>query len=97
MAIHLILLAANKVRPDLRGLVSIYSDCLGALTKVSSLPENRIPTKYCQAAAGQCHCCCSPLSATIIQVVNVIVGVVAICCPMPSVSVVYPQVLLATT
>ena len=45
MAIHLILLAANKVRPDLRGRVSIYSDCLGALTKVASLPENHIPTR----------------------------------------------------
>ena len=48
MAIHLILLAESKVRPNLCGLVVIYSDCLGALTKVTSLPINRILTRCCQ-------------------------------------------------
>ena len=45
MAIHLILLAANEVRPDLSGRVRVYSDCLGALDKVATLPPNRIPTR----------------------------------------------------
>jgi hypothetical protein len=43
MAIHLILLAANKLVPNLPGLVQIFSDCLGALKRVTSLPENRLP------------------------------------------------------
>ena len=47
MAIHLILLAANRVRPDLTGTVKVVLDCLGALGKVSTLPENRIPSR-CQ-------------------------------------------------
>jgi hypothetical protein len=45
MAIHLILLAANKVRPDLEGTVDVFSDCVGALEKVSDLPPNRIPSR----------------------------------------------------
>ena len=45
MAIHLILLAANKLQPTLEGSVTIVSDCLGALGKVSSLPKTRIPSK----------------------------------------------------
>ena len=45
MAIHLILLAVNKVRPDLIGRVTLYSDCLGALRSISSLPSSRIPTR----------------------------------------------------
>ena len=45
MAIHLILLAANKVWPSLRGCAVIYSDCLGALGRVENLPPHRIPTK----------------------------------------------------
>ena len=44
LAIHLLLLAANRVRPDLTGAVSVVSDCLGALGKVSTLPENWIPS-----------------------------------------------------
>ncbi len=47
MAVHLILLAVNKVYPTLTGLVDIYADCLGALDKVSSLPLHRIPSR-CQ-------------------------------------------------
>ena len=49
LAIHLILLAANKVQQDLGGKVKIYSDCLGVLTKVASLPTNRIPTRCCHS------------------------------------------------
>ena len=45
MAIHLILLASNKVCPSLRGCAVIYSDCLGALGRVANLPPHRIPTK----------------------------------------------------
>ena len=45
MAIHLILLAANKVWPRLRGRAVIYSDCLGALGRVANLPLHPIPTK----------------------------------------------------
>jgi hypothetical protein len=44
MAIHLILLAVNKLDKWLPGLVKIYSDCLGALGKVTSLPENQLPS-----------------------------------------------------
>ena len=43
MAIHLILLAANKVWPRLKGKVKICSDCLGALQKITSLPPHRMP------------------------------------------------------
>jgi hypothetical protein len=45
MAIHLILRSLNEVFTDLRGLVHIYSDCLGALNKVENLPTYCIPTK----------------------------------------------------
>ena len=45
MAIHLLLLAANKVQPDIQGYVTIFSDCLGALNKVAHLPWDRIPSK----------------------------------------------------
>ena len=43
--IYLILLAANKVWPSLRGRAVIYSDCLGALGRVANLLPHRIPTK----------------------------------------------------
>ena len=46
MAIHLILLAVNKVNPGLGGCVHIYSDCLGALKKVENLPPTRIPSSF---------------------------------------------------
>ena len=45
LAIHLILLAINTIKPDISGLAKIYSDCLGALGQVTKLPENRIPSK----------------------------------------------------
>ena len=44
MAIHLILLAIHRVRPNLPGSAIIYSDCLGALKKVTSLPDTRLPS-----------------------------------------------------
>ena len=43
MAIHLILLAINKINPDLKGSVHIFSDCLGTLNKVKDLPPTRVP------------------------------------------------------
>lgn len=39
MAIHLILLAVNKVNPDLDGSVIIYSDCERAIGSVEELPS----------------------------------------------------------
>ncbi len=45
MAIHLILRGVNVALPNLRGLVLILSDCLGALNKVRDLPPYRIPTQ----------------------------------------------------
>ena len=46
MAIHLLLLAANKVWPTLQGRAKVYSDCLGALQEVTTLPQHRIPSRY---------------------------------------------------
>ena len=46
IAIHLILLAANKFWLSIRGRVVIYSDCLGELGRVANLPPHRIPTKF---------------------------------------------------
>lgn len=43
LAIHLILAAVNKVVPDLQGSVQIFSDCLGALGRVTTLPTSRLP------------------------------------------------------
>ena len=45
MAVHLLLLSANKVQPNLKGEVKIYSDCLGALHRVAELPPYRIPSR----------------------------------------------------
>jgi hypothetical protein len=44
MAVHLLLLAVNTVSPGLTGLVRVYSDCLGALSRVTELPPYRVPT-----------------------------------------------------
>lgn len=44
LAIHLILLAVNKLRPDLKGRVRVVSDCLGALGRVVNLPADRLPS-----------------------------------------------------
>ena len=45
MAIHLILLAANNVWSRLGGKSKIYSVCLGALQKITSLPLHRMPSR----------------------------------------------------
>ena len=45
LAIHLLLVAANKIDTTLCGLVTIISDCLGALGRVSTLPTTRLPAK----------------------------------------------------
>ena len=45
MALHLILVAANKATPNLQGEVTICSDCLGALGNVADLPSTRIPAR----------------------------------------------------
>ena len=45
MAIHRILLAVNKVSPTLQGRAQIYSDCMGTLVTVATLPNNRIPCR----------------------------------------------------
>ena len=44
MALHLILLSINRIKPDLEGAIQIYSDCLGALHKVEHLPPHKIPS-----------------------------------------------------
>jgi hypothetical protein len=44
MAIHLIMLAINEIKPDLTGSVHIFLDCLGALHKVKDLPPSRVPS-----------------------------------------------------
>ena len=43
MEIHLILLSVKKDNSTLQGRVKIYSDCLGALVTVDTLPANHIP------------------------------------------------------
>ena len=45
MALHLLLLSVNQVRPQLTGSVHIYLDCLGALNKVEHLPPHHIPSQ----------------------------------------------------
>lgn len=45
LAIHLILLAINKLHPELDGQVAVYSDCLGALRNVSEVPSTRLPAR----------------------------------------------------
>jgi hypothetical protein len=45
MAIHLILLSADKMHGALVGSVEVVSDCLGALRRVSELPPYRIPSR----------------------------------------------------
>jgi hypothetical protein len=42
LALHLILLAVNQVNPQLEGLITLHSDCLGALSRVESLPLGKI-------------------------------------------------------
>ena len=47
MAIHLILKAADQLWPGLCRRAVIFSDCLGALSKVANLPPYKIPAR-CQ-------------------------------------------------
>lgn len=44
LALHLILLALQKLHPELDGQVALYVDCLGALTRVATVPDSRIPS-----------------------------------------------------
>jgi hypothetical protein len=44
MQVHLILLYVQCTAPALEGRIVIYSDCLGALGRVSLLPPGKIPT-----------------------------------------------------
>jgi hypothetical protein len=44
MAVHLLLLAMNTVSPGLTGLVQVYSDCLGVLSRIAELPPYRVPS-----------------------------------------------------
>lgn len=44
LAIHLILLAVNRISSELGGKVIVYSDCLGALTRVASVEGTRLPS-----------------------------------------------------
>ena len=52
LAIHLILLAVNKLSPTLSGSTQIYSDCLGALESVENLPPHRIPSSCRHSTYG---------------------------------------------
>jgi hypothetical protein len=45
MAVHLLLLAVRTISPGLKGSATIYSDCLGALGRVATLPPYRIPSR----------------------------------------------------
>jgi hypothetical protein len=45
MAIHLVLLGVENLSPELNGLVTIYSNCVGALSKVKHLPPLGIPAQ----------------------------------------------------
>jgi hypothetical protein len=45
MAIHLILLSANKIHGALVGSAEVISNCLGALRRVTELPPYRIPSR----------------------------------------------------
>ena len=43
VAIHLILLATNKVWHNLIGCATVHSDCLGALGRIAHFPPHQIP------------------------------------------------------
>ena len=44
MAVHLILLSADRIHGSLAGSVEVVSDCLGALQRITDLPAYQIPT-----------------------------------------------------
>jgi len=45
VAVHLLLIAVNTVSPGLTGRVRVYSDCLGALSRVAELPPYQVPSR----------------------------------------------------
>ena len=45
MAVHLVLQGVAELHLKLGGKLSIYSDCAGALDKLSNLPQNHLPAK----------------------------------------------------
>jgi hypothetical protein len=45
MAVHLLLLAVETMSPGLSRSATIYSDCIGALGRMSKLPPYRIPSR----------------------------------------------------
>ena len=45
MAVHLILLSADRIHGSLAGSVEVVSNCLGALQRVTDLPAYQIPTR----------------------------------------------------
>ena len=45
MAIHLLLVAVQQTTPELSGVTTTYSDCLGALGRLRDLPPMKIPTR----------------------------------------------------
>jgi hypothetical protein len=45
MAVHLILRGVAELHPHLNGKITIYSDCKGALDKITNLPAHRLPSK----------------------------------------------------
>ncbi len=46
MAVHLLLLAINKVETELTGTITIYSDCEQAIGSIGSLPTLKIPARF---------------------------------------------------
>jgi hypothetical protein len=44
MAVHLLLLAMNTVSPGQTCLLQVYSDCLGALSRITELPPYQVPS-----------------------------------------------------
>ena len=54
MALHLILLAVNKINPTLDGSVTLHLDCLGAISRVKNLPPGRVPAACKHADMLKC-------------------------------------------
>ncbi len=44
MALHMILLAVNKVDPGLKGEITLHFDCLGAISRIEDLAPRKIPS-----------------------------------------------------
>ena len=45
MALHLILLAVNKINPNMQGSITLHSDYLGALSRARDLPPGKVPSQ----------------------------------------------------